>query len=194
MGISMYNRIVALGTVAFAGILVSAASLGQQAPMTAQTGAPNEQTGSQAGPVINSAQLTKEQFRALPPNAVLDIQITKAELLAQAKARSEQEIQSQAKSLQAKVAADFNAARTKFLEQQNAELQARNAKVMAEIIRLKNLESQFEASLAYKVIETETTDLQAQFDNASPADRAKIQARARVLHEQLRQMQASAVR
>ena len=184
----MHRSILLSGSIIVATCLLSGAGHAQVGTADAN---------AQAGPVVNGAQITKEQFRALPPETVLDVQgkkITKAELLAEAKAKSDQAIQAQTKTLQAKAASDFEAARAKFLEQQETELQARNAKVTAEITRLKTLQSQFEASAAYKAIEKETADMQARYGSASPADRAKLQARAQVLHQQLRQMQASAVR
>src|SRR5215472_10432377 len=76
------------------------------------------------------------------------------------------------------VKAKFEAARAKFLADQQAKLQTSKDKVFAEADRLAKLHTAMINSPAFLAIQKESQELVAQYANASPADKAKLQARA----------------
>src|SRR5262249_49898031 len=98
--------------------------------LTPSTTLPTTPSGNNVGlqkNVVNGTTLTKEQFRALPPNAVIQLpgkQVTKQELLNNVKAPVP------GAGRQATFSR-LNELRSKLIEKQRADLKLRNDKVMA---------------------------------------------------------------
>jgi len=140
--------------------------------------------GGGAPHVLRADQLPKKQFdqqlRQLPDSAVIESQgkrFTVGEIRARAaQRRREMAAKAQASAAQAK--ARLEAGRAEFLQQQQAKLQADNAKTMAEFGRLRQVAA----------IEQEAAQLFQRSQRAAPGERAQIEQRAGQLLQQLQQM------
>jgi len=87
---------------------------------------------------VPAEKLTKEQFQALPPEAMIDFKgkrMTKADFLNNRSAQAEQ-FQKRLEELKAKAQEEAEARRTAFLQDEKNKLEEGNKKVQAEIDRL----------------------------------------------------------
>jgi len=93
---------------------------------------------SQEPAAVPADKLTKEQFQALPPEAMIDFKgerMTKANFLKKGSVQAEQ-FQKRLEELKAKAKEQAEARRTAFLQEEQAKLAEANQKVQAEIDRL----------------------------------------------------------
>jgi hypothetical protein len=143
--------------------------------------------------VVDGSKLSKQDFRALPDNAVILVpggkQVTKQELLDEAKAKL-----AQLKSNPPKTAQSLASLRAQFEKKQHDDLVARNAKVTAEIARYKTKEQAMLQSTSYQAIQSEASNLHLQYQKASPAEKQKIENRARELQKQLEDLKSRNLR
>jgi len=133
---------------------------------------------SAQGKVLKGEQLTKEQFKALPDNAVIEFkgqQKTKGQIIAEEEQKSKQALA----KLKNVSKPQFEAARAKFLQEQKAKLDADNAKAKAEFERMKTKFSK------YAEIKNEAMQLQGKSKTAPPAEQEQIEKRANELLQQL---------
>jgi len=87
---------------------------------------------------VSAEKLTKEQFMALPPEAMIDFKgerMTKADFLKKRSAQAEQ-FQKRLEELKAKAQEEAEARRTAFLQDEKNKLEEANKKVQTEIDRL----------------------------------------------------------
>jgi len=142
---------------------------------------------------IDGNTLTKDQFRALPPSAVIQVQgrqTTKQEILD--KARTNLHASSRATSQQ--LSARLNDVRTKFLQKQQADLKSRNDKVQAALAQRRANEEVFTRSPQFLALHNQAVSLQAEYDRATPAEKTKLESRARELQKQLKNLKAANMR
>jgi hypothetical protein len=136
--------------------------------------------------------MTKDQFRKLPPDALVVVQgrqFTKQALLNELRKKTGNNPAPAMSSDQIK--AKFAAARAKFLAEQQAKLDANKTKIYTEADRLTKLHTNMVNSPIFLAIQKESQELTARYASASAADKARIQVRARELHIQLQQLQAT---
>jgi hypothetical protein len=135
---------------------------------------------------VNGATMSKDQFRALPNSTVILLpggkQTTKQEMLDSLKTKFAPQ-----KSTPPKAAAKTDA-RAAFMQKQTSEMKTRNGKVQTEMSRLKAKDQAFQQSPQYQAISNEAVQLQAQYQKASPAEKQKIEMRARQLQKDLEAM------
>ena len=134
---------------------------------------------SAQGKFLKGEQLTKEQFKALPDNAVIEFkgqQKTKSQIIAE---EEQKRTQSLAKMKNASKS-QFEAARAKFLQEQKVKLDADNAKAKTEFERLKTKSSK------YAEIKKEALQLFNKSKTAPPADQEQIEKRSAELLNQLK--------
>ena len=126
-------------------------------------------------------------FRSMPGNTIIKLpngkQITKDELIAQAKAKM-------GTPASPKSSAQLAQKRSAFAQKQQTELKTRNSKVQTEMARLKSQDQAFHSSAQYQTLQKEAAALNSQYQTASPAEKTKIEARARELQKQLEALQA----
>lgn len=130
------------------------------------------------GQVVKAGQLTKQQFKALWADQVVEVKGRRAtirELRAAAELRRKQGLaQTQARAGQEK--AKFEARRAEFLQKQKATLQADNAKVRAQLAQLGRGSGLGQTTR--QEIEEEARQLSAGSKTALPAEMAEIEKRA----------------
>jgi len=136
--------------------------------------------------VIKVESLTKDQFKALPDNAVIEVkgvQMTKQQLIALQK-QKRNELVKLTKTDMAKP--QFEAAKTKFYQGQQNKLNSENARVKATF----DSQSQLNSSNAVKFtsIQKEAMELSNKSKNATPEQQQQIEQRAKELVDQLKQM------
>jgi len=139
---------------------------------------------------IRGEQLTKQQFNALPDSAVIDFRgtrITAGEARAKLK-QAETEAQARAQGAAAQAQAKFEAYRAKFLQEQKAKLDAANAKVRAEIARLRQASAAAPLT-QQQAIQREVVELLNRSKTATPAEQVQIEQRAGQLQQQYQQLQ-----
>ncbi len=151
--------------------------------------------------IYKTEQLTKEQFKALPDNAVIEHKgkrETKKQYVAEqeqvAKARHEQIM----KHIDAKYRATGDAQRAKFVKIRKDQIEANNARLMAKIkaenTKRKQVASRTQPSSKalspqYIAIQKEALQLYARSQKATtPDERKQIDQRAGQLVQQLKQM------
>jgi hypothetical protein len=140
--------------------------------------------------IVDGNTLGKEQFRALPPSALIQVQgrqVTKQAMLDQVKTRPQRAstISSQQRT------ARLNELRGRFLQKQQAELRSRNEKVMAAFTQRRVHEEAFTHSAQFLKIHNEAIALRSEYDRASPSQKTRLEARARELQRQLQNLKAS---
>lgn len=132
--------------------------------------------------VVSGERLTKQQFEALPDNALIEFKgqrATKASIRArEAQNRATAE---RMNALARQTRAEFEQRRIQFGQQRKAKLEADRAKAMAEFARLNQANSR-----QIKAIEVEAAQLQERSKRASTAEKARIEERAYQLLQQLR--------
>ena len=163
--------------------------------LIADTAAPlPADAGGAPGPqVIRADQLTQqqldEQLKRLPDTAVIELQgqrLTVGEIRARG-AQRQREVMMKAQAAAREAQSKFAARRAQFLQQQQAQLQADNAKAMAEVARLRQAAGPAR-SPQLEAIEQEAAQLFQRSQRASPAERAQIEQRAGELLQQLQQL------
>ena len=93
----------------------------------------------QTGPPIAAQDLTPQQFEALPPTAIIEIDgkpLTKAEFQARREMAIRRAFEAM-KEQRSRVAAEFAARRQTFLDQEKTRLDAANHKIQEEVDRLR---------------------------------------------------------
>ena len=158
-------------------------------PLFPVTGSPAQNRAS----AIDGNTLTKDQFRALPLSAVVQVQgrqTTKQEILD--KARTNLHTSSRATPQQ--LSARLSEVRTKFLQKQQADLKSRNDKVLAALAQRRANEEVFARSPQFLALHNEALSLQSQYDRATPAEKTKLESRARELQKQLQKLKAANMR
>jgi len=136
---------------------------------------------SAQGKFLKGEQLTKEQFKALPDNALIEFkgqQKTKGQIIAEEEQKSKQAL-AKMKNVSK---SQFEAARAKFLQEQKAKIEAANAKAKADFNRLKA------NSAKYAAIKQEALQLFNKSKTAPPAEQEQIEKRANELLQQLKQI------
>ena len=140
--------------------------------------------------VVDGSKMTKEAFLGMPNNAVILLpegrQVTKQQMLDESKARFVQREASLSKTAQ-----PLDDERAKFAQKQRSDLKARNDKVLAEIARYNSKAQAFLQSAQYLSIHNEATALNAQYAQASPAEKRRIEQRAQKLQRQLENLKAA---
>ena len=142
---------------------------------------------------LTAEQLTKEQFDRLPDTQPIEIKgqrMTAGGIRAnRAKMRQARaEAEAKATAAAAKAQAEFEADRAKFLQEQKARLDTENAKVRAEVARLRQQRPAPAQSPQLDAIRREAGQLLERSKTASPAERVQIEQRAAQLRQQLQQM------
>ena len=140
--------------------------------------------------VLKLEQLTKEQFVALPDSQVIEVQgqrTTKREFLA-AMEQERNAALAKLKAAAGQAQATFEAARSQFLQRQQAELDAQNAKVRAEFASRRTQRGGPARSAAHQAIHKEASQLLERAKTAPPAEQEQIEQRAGELLKQLQQV------
>jgi hypothetical protein len=136
--------------------------------------------------VIAAKGPTKQQFNALPDNAIFEYKgrrLTKGQFLANA-SRAHATASARREAALSQNRARFEGFRTKFLSDQHARLQTKNARLYAELTRIHQV--QVAMSPQRQALERETRDISTRSRNASPAERAQLNQRAAMALRQLR--------
>jgi hypothetical protein len=131
--------------------------------------------------VVSGAQLTKQQFEALPDSALIDFkgrQMTKASIRARETQSHDTAEKVQALARQSRV--EFQQRLIQFEQQRKTKLEVDKAKAMGEFARLSQANPR-----QLKAIEVEAAQLYERSKRASPADKAHIEQRANQLLQQL---------
>ncbi len=145
--------------------------------------------GVQAGTaqVYKNEVLTKDTFRTLPDSAVLEVNgqhVTKGDLLARA-VKAHESAAAQFRGFIAQANGNLQRKRAAFRQQQTAGLEEANARVWAEVARLKQAEASAAQAAASDPIHKEAAELHQRYQGASPSERAQIEQRAGQLLRQL---------
>lgn len=136
---------------------------------------------------IRGDQLTPQQFKALSDDAVIEFEgknSTAGEFRAKAR-QQQQEFNSEGAAAN-KGQKEGDAKKAKFLQDQKAKLDAENAKVMAQLARMRQ-----SGGGVPENIKQEANQLRERSKNASPAEKAQIEQRA---GELLRQLQGQGIK
>ncbi len=134
---------------------------------------------------IKLEQLTKQRFDALPNDSVIDVKgqrFTKAQIKAK---MDQQRAKARAVVDASQARRQFEVVRAEFLRKQKADLEARNAKVRAEVEKFAATPV---APSSGATLRKEATELIERSKTASPAEREKFERRAEELHRQLQQL------
>jgi hypothetical protein len=132
-------------------------------------------------------QMTRAQLRALPDNALVRYHgesVTKAAFVKQRLG----EFQAQGRQ---KAGASFEALRNQFLQNQEAALATRNARVQAVGDALNSRIARVQSSPAYANLLKETAEIQRRYGNASPAERLRLKQRALEIHTELLKLESN---
>jgi hypothetical protein len=136
-------------------------------------------------------QLNREQFKALPDNAVVERNgktMSKKQFIAAEKRSAKALRERKMPQIRAKLKAAADSENAKFLKEQRAQLDAENTRrLKEEKARRKNVKSQTH-SPQYLAIRKETMELHTKYQQATPAEREKIDKRAGELTAQLKRM------
>jgi len=159
-------------------------------PVTPSPSSPAVLAGVNRSAIVDGSTLSKEQFRALPSSTLIQVQgrqVTKQAMLDQVKPWPQRAstISSQQRT------ARLNELRGRFLQKQQAELRARNEKVMAAFAQRRGHEEAFTRSAQFLKIHSEAISLQSEYDRASLSQKTRLEARARELQRQLQNLKAS---
>ncbi len=143
--------------------------------------------------VVRTDQLTKQQFyqqlKTLPDTAVVEAEgprLTVGEIKAKS-AQMHRTVAAKVEAVAREAQAKFAAHQAQFDQQQQAKLQASNAKAMAEVARLRQASGPVARSTQLEVIQQEAAQLFPRSKTASPAEQAQIEQRAGQLLQQLQQ-------
>lgn len=140
--------------------------------------------------VFKIEQITKEQFKTLPDNAMVEFkgrQMTKRQFIAESEQKAKEIAQGHKAQAEAKGKAEFEARRAKFLQEEKQRIAANNAKARAEFLRLKQHASSAQAQRV-SAIRQEAIQLNIRAKNASPAELEQIDKRAGQLIHELNQL------
>ncbi|MCI0408522.1 MAG: hypothetical protein L0191_08170 [Acidobacteria bacterium] len=145
--------------------------------------------GTRAPQVLRGEQLTKQQLKSLPDTAVIEYQgqrFSVDQIRARA-AQQHREAAAKAQAVARQAQTQFEVRRAKFLQEQQAKLQADNAKATAEMGRLHQASATPQA-LQRAAIQDEAAQLFQRSKTASPAERAQIEQRAAQLLQQVQKL------
>ena len=132
-----------------------------------------------AASAVTAKELTREQFQALPPDTLIEINgehITKSEF----QARNVEGLQKAAKQLQdirVRGLAAFAARRSALMEQRKATLAEANKKVEAEIAKLVTADAA-EHGADWEARKKQAADLLEQAAKAAPTERSALEKQA----------------
>jgi hypothetical protein len=181
-----------LGSVSLVFAILLPAAAGQQPgaagnPPRTVPQRPQQMPAVRKEAVYDVANLNREQFRALPPTALVIYNgqtISKTNYMAQ-------KIREWGAKLQAlvKISVDPQSLQLEFDRKRAAELTARNVLVNKEFEKSQQSASRLTESPQYAVLTKEANDLRARYQGASPTDKEKIKQRAAEVYKQLVQME-----
>jgi hypothetical protein len=134
-------------------------------------------------------QLTEQHFMNLPDTAMIEFQgrqMSKQQFMREADQRAQQTLGKAETEMQAKADADFKAVMAEFMKEQNAEIEAHNARARADFDRL----SQQGAANASRVeaIRNEAMQLNSLFKTASGEEKVQLEKKAGELLGELQRM------
>jgi ABC-type phosphate transport system auxiliary subunit len=127
---------------------------------------------------LGNTNISKEQFKALPDTAVLEVQgrrMTKAQINSELKSL-------RLKNRRAASPGNLQAVQAKFHKEWLAEINADDAKVKARLANLRQNAAKINS------IQQETLQLNNRFRTASPAEKQQMEKRAEELLRQLKQL------
>ena len=134
---------------------------------------------SQETEVVPVEKLTKEQFQALPPEALIDFKgerMTKAHFLKSRAVQAEQ-FQKRLKEMKAKTQEQAEARRTTFLQEEKTKLEEANKKVQAEIDRLVAADNASHGP-NWQERKRQAAKILAEASKATPEDRLELERKA----------------
>ncbi|MDQ6770457.1 MAG: hypothetical protein M3Z54_10775 [Gemmatimonadota bacterium] len=160
-----------------------------QAPVPARPSAPTK-GATIPGQQQPAAGPTKEEFRKLPPTALLTVegkQMTKQAFIDEMRKKFATQQTGASTKFTDLLNVKTSAARAKFVAEQQAILERSHKQVFAEAARITQLHEALTTSPGFQAIQKESQALIAEYKNASPAEKTRIEARASELHKQLQQ-------
>jgi hypothetical protein len=131
------------------------------------------------GPPIAAKDLTPQQFEALPPTAVIEIDgkpLTKAEFQARRELAIRRAFEAM-KEKRSRVAAEFAAQRQTFLDQEKTTLDAANRKVQDEVDRLRAADAALHGP-NWDARREQATALLKQASTAAPLEQSRLEKEA----------------
>ena len=146
---------------------------------TVAQGRASAQPAPAAGTVVSAKELTREQFQALSPDALIDFgnqRITKSEFLDR-NMKAAEEAAKRLTELKRRSLADFEARRKEVLDRDNAALAEGNRKVQAEIARLVAADAAAHGP-NWEARRKQAADLLDQAARATPTERSALEKKA----------------
>jgi hypothetical protein len=131
-----------------------------------------------SGPIAVQA-LTPQQFEALPPTAIIEIdgrRLSKAEFLTRREMAIRKAFETM-KEKRSRVAAEFAAQRQSFLDQEKAKLDAANRKVRDEVDRLRAADAALHGP-NWEARRDQATALLKQAATAAPLEQSRLEKQA----------------
>jgi hypothetical protein len=140
-----------------------------------QLAAAAQKKPAKAASAISAQKLSREQFVALPQNAVIDFgseRITKSEFLARRNRELEQAVKAMNEA-KAHRQTEFEARRKALLDRESAKLADANKKVEAEVTRLSTADAAAHGP-NWEARRKQAADLLAKADKATPEERSAL--------------------
>ncbi len=144
--------------------------------LTAAAGAENKSSSTS---VISASALTGEQFKALSPDAVIEVdgkRMTKRNFIEGRTKALEQAI-NKMKEIRTKAEADFEARRKAFLDAEQAKLEEANKKVEDEVTRLVAADATAHGA-NWEGCKKQALDILQQAKGATPMERSRLEKQA----------------
>jgi hypothetical protein len=140
--------------------------------------------------IYSLANLNREQFRALPPTALVIYNgqtMSKADYMTQ----KIKELGDPRRKIETsgKTPVDPQSLQLEFDRKRASQLTARNAQVQREFEKSQQATSRLKESPQYAALTKEANDLRARYQSASAADRVKIKQRAAEIYKLLVRME-----
>lgn len=129
--------------------------------------------------VVSAKELTREQFKALPPNQLIDFgneRITKSDFLDRRK-KAIEEAAKNLTGLKQRLLAAYEARRKEVINRESAALAEGNKKVQAEIARLVAADAEAHGP-NWQARRQQAADLLEQVKRATPEERSTLEKRA----------------
>ena len=129
--------------------------------------------------VVSADRLSKEQFKALPPDAMIDFKGERMSKRVFLQRRAEEFAQAvrQAQDMKTRAQAQFMTRRKAFLENEQAKLKAANKKVQAEVDRLVAADNSSHGK-DWGARKRQAAQILAQAAKATPEHRAELERKA----------------
>ena len=147
-------------------------------------------TGLARGNILKMDKSVEKRIFKLPPNQLIEVQgkpMTVADIRTRILAKRRRA--GAAGGTSGKVSAESLAAlQAKFEKDQKAKLDAENAKVVAELVRLARRQDSPAPSSRLQAIRHEALEIQQRYPAASPAQKVKDDARAKALSEEYQEL------